>query len=329
MPENAGFCWRTRTMDGINFFVLDFHEQSGNSLEAWIAPEFGSNLCRFVVDGKAVIDFDPELLLHHDYTGTPILYPTPNRVQNAVFMFRKDSFPQVKRGKQVFEHGLVHDESWEYESPNCEENAVSFDTRITFNEESPLFEAFPFHHSLSLRYSLERDAIVVTYCVDNLGKRELPFGFGLHPYFIKLSGERQTRVVLPASHVMDANADLIPSGVLHKVDNSIFDLRRPVEIGSLDLDHVFTGIPPGEYASIEYHENDLCLTLEATPDFSHLVLYSPRGERYFCIENQTCAVNAHNLFAQGFVKESGLIILPPGEKHMGQVCYRVKKGTLK
>ncbi len=58
--------------------------------------------------------------------------------------------------------------------------------------------------------------------------------------------------------------------------------------------------------------------------FSYQVLYSPRGKEYFCLENQTCSTDAHNLFDRGFEKVSGLNIVKPGEIHRGYVKYIVK-----
>jgi aldose 1-epimerase len=67
----------------------------------------------------------------------------------------------------------------------------------------------------------------------------------------------------------------------------------------------------------------MTVRLEATPDFSHLVLYTPRAEGYFCLENQTCSTDAHTLFDRGFRRESGLRIVKPGEIHRGSVRYAV------
>jgi aldose 1-epimerase len=53
------------------------------------------------------------------------------------------------------------------------------------------------------------------------------------------------------------------------------------------------------------------------------VLYTPRGERYFCLENQTCSTDAHNLFDRGFEGESGLKSVAPDGVHDGSVSYTV------
>lgn len=114
METGKNFYWK-KEVDGINnlkFLVLGYagDESTNNSMEAWIAPASGSNLSRFSVSNMNVIDFDPELLSNGDYTGTPILYPTPNRVRNGMFLYKGRVFNQVKKGETVFEHGLVHNE---------------------------------------------------------------------------------------------------------------------------------------------------------------------------------------------------------------------------
>ena len=307
---------RRERVGGLEAVVL-----SCESLEAWIVPSHGSNLARFTVEGRAVIDFDPRLLARHDYTGTPVLYPTPNRVRDGVFRWKDREYRQVKSGTLVVEHGLVHGEPWTCGDPVSGADAVSLATWLEFRPGSAVFEAFPFPHRLSLELRLTGRGVSVTYAIHNDGTEEIPFGFGLHPYFQKLAGEEGTLLSLPAEAVMEASPDLLPTGSLREVGGTIYDLRRPTAVGALDLDHVFTGIPAGDHARIEYRGLDLTVRLEATPDFSHQVLYTPRGENFFCLENQTCSTDAHNLFDRGFARESGLKTVKPGDTHRGSVTY--------
>ena len=286
-------------------------------------PSHGSNLARFTVGGRAVIDFDPGLLSKHDYTGTPVLYPTPNRVRDGVFRWKGRDYRQLKRGELVVEHGLAHGEPWQCGQAACESSGVRLETWLDFQPGAAVFEAFPFPHRLSLEFRLNDHGLRVAYAIHNQGGEEIPFGFGLHPYFQKLDGEAGTLVQLPAEAVMEATPDLLPTGRLVEVGGTSFDLRRPAAVGSLDLDHVFTGIPAGGRARVEYRGLGLSVALEASEDFTHLVLYTPRGEGFFCLENQTCSTDAHNLFDRGFRQESGLKTVRPGETRRGSVTYAV------
>ena len=86
---------------------------------------------------------------------------------------------------------------------------------------------------------------------------------------------------------------------------------------------MFTDLQAGAHAIIQHRRLGMEVTLRASADFSHLVLYCPRGESFFCLENQTCATDAHNLFDRGFVEESGLKTVAPGESHQGSFTYAV------
>jgi aldose 1-epimerase len=292
-------------------------------MEAWIIPAFGVNLCRFSVGGRNVIDFNRTLLLARDFTGTPVLYPTPNRVRNGVFRWEGKDYPQRRAGKPVLEHGLVHTEAWEAAEPVADGSGARLEAWLDFKEGGTLYQSFPFPHRLGLSFLLTARGIRVTYSICNHGTRELPFGFGLHPYFMKITGDDCTWVTLPANAVMDATSDLLPTGRLKRVRGSIYDLGTPAPVSFLDMDHVFTRLRRGKHARIQHRGAGLGIDLEATRDFTHLVLYTPRGEKYFCLENQTCSTDAHNLWDRGFAMESGLKTVKPGAVHSGSVSYAV------
>jgi aldose 1-epimerase len=293
------------------------------SLEARIVPGSGCNLARFTVGGRAVIDFDPALLAAHDFTGTPVLYPTPNRVRDCRFTWKGRVYPQRREGRDIHEHGLAHLEPWDFEPPTAGREGARFTAWLDCRPGRPMFEAFPFPHRLALEFSLTARGIRVGYAIQNRGAEELPFGFGLHPYFAKLDGDEATFVSLPAAAVMEATPDLLPTGRLVEADGTALDLRTPVAVGKLDLDHVFTHVERDRRARVEYRESGFAVDLETTPDFSHLVLYTPRFERFFCLENQTCSTDAHNLHARAFAEASGLKTAAPGTVRRGSVTYTV------
>jgi len=327
MNISPQFHWRTEQRNGLEFIVLRCETPAQNitSREAWIAPSRGSNLCRFSVGNQHIIDFEQELLLKYDFTGTPVLYPTPNRVRNGIFRYHGKNFVQSKKNVMIYEHGLVHNESWNYQEPVVSSSSVTLKTWIDFNKFSAAFDAFPFIHRLALEFCLTETGIKIAYTIENQDEQAIPFGFGLHPYFNRLCGDQGTFIELPADSIMDYTSDLLPTGKLIAVDHTIFDLRNKTNIGMLDLDHVFTGVTNGKYAQVIYSDLGLRVQLLTTDDFSHLVLYSPRGAGFFCLENQTCSTDAHNLYERGFKTESGLKLVPVGKVHTGSVTYLIIK----
>jgi aldose 1-epimerase len=330
MKIGKKFYWRKDISkdNNLEFIILGYNGDGSpeTNMEVWVVPSKGSNMCRFSMGGMNVIDFDPELLLISDYTGTPVLYPTPNRVRNGMFQYNGVIYNQVKRGEPVFEHGLVHNEPWQFNDPDVRDDSVSLKTWIDFNPKTDVFAAFPFIHRLSMEFTLLEDGVEVMYSIENKDDREIPFGFGVHPYFMKLSGESETLIRLPANYVMDYTSDLLPTGRLIEVDDTIYDIKKETKISALDLDHVFTGISEGKYAEIKYSSLGMKVELQASEDFTHLVLYSPAGKEFFCVENQTCSTDAHNLFERGFKSQSGLKFVSPGKTRQGTVKYAVKRG---
>jgi aldose 1-epimerase len=314
---------RDARLGPVAVLAFDGAGDASRGLEARIIPGFGCNLARFSVGRRAVIDFDPGLLRAYDYTGTPVLYPTPNRVRECRFTWKGRVYPQRRAGRDICEHGLAHLESWEHEPPSASAEAARFAAWLDCRPGGPLFEAFPFLHRITLAFTLTGRGIRVEYAIENRGAEELPFGFGLHPYFMKLDGDGETYVSLPAAAVMEATPDLLPTGRLLDVAGTGLDLRQAVPVGTLDLDHVFTRVEPGRHARVEYRRSGLAVDLEASADFSHLVLYTPRGERFFCLENQTCSTDAHNLSAWGYAGVSGLKTVAPASTRRGSVTYAV------
>ena len=326
MAENISYYWKTQISrdTGLEYYVLGYYCESKpeHSIEAWIVPKMGSNMCKLSINGIDIISFS-ELLFYDEgeFTGTPVLYPTPNRVRNGVFTYCNTEYKQIKNGRTIFEHGLVYNENWEYSMPETRHNGVLMKTWIDFDEYLPYFSSFPFHHRLELEFHLHIKGVKISYTIINKDNKDIPFGFGLHPYFSKLCKGSDPFIVIPADYVMKTTSDLLPTGELTTVSHTTFDLNKPIVVDSLDLDHVYTGIHKGQSAEVLYKSLGIKVVLAATDDFSHIVLYSARGEDYFCVENYTCSTDAHNLYNKGFNQQSGLKFVPAGTSHTGHVNY--------
>lgn len=309
---------------------------------AEVEPRHGSNLCSLRYRGQELLRCDRDLLAAGRWTGTPVLWPFPNRVRGKEYRFggRTVSLAAVVRpeGNWPLIHGLVDDLPWEWEDAAGSGPAVRtwIDWLPAGSAASQLFALYPFPSRLTLEVEAGGDGVRVSYRVDNLGDEDLPFGFALHPYFALLDGGR-SEVLVPADAVMEADDDLLPSGRLLPVDGEGggCDLRRPVPAASLQLDHVFTRLRPGPGAPclLRHPRRGFELVLRASGDFTHVVLYTMKAasEGFVCLENQTSSTDAVNLHTRAV--ESGdaalaeaahLLVVPPGASHGGWIDYRVR-----
>lgn len=296
---------------------------------ACIAPALGSNWYRWRVGAHELLYSQPADIRQRGHTGNFVLWPFPNRVRDSQYTYRgqKYSFASIKRVQSMLIHGLVCDLPWTHTPPTVDQQGASVTTAIEMNPAHPYYEAYPFASRLALTYTLNSTGMTVTYTVENQGTQTLPYGFGLHPYFCLPTGPERTLVTLPATHVMEADHNLLPTGCLldvHATMYAMFDLNQPRSISQLRLDHVYTRLPTPHTALIDHTDLNLRIHLTASDDFTHAVIYTPEQKPFFCLENQTCSTDAINLARHGRQDVAHLLELSPGEKASGSLSYTVE-----
>ena len=102
------------------------------------------------------------------------------------------------------------------------------------------------------------------------------------------------------------------------------DIREWSAVSAYYVDQIYYGMSSDKTVEIDYRDWGYTMTLRASDDMVALVVYLPPHRAGFCIENQTCSTNAHNLHAQGLVKEANLIILEKGQSHTGWIDYKLE-----
>lgn len=308
----------------------DYPDRPQESISIKVAVEGGSNMISYTAGGIELIDTDPDLSkLHLSGRGTFVLYPSPNRIREAAYSFMGEdytmSFPGEDHSHWI--HGIVRDDSaWAYDEPKVSNDSVSFKTRYVIDEKNPRFPAFPFQNTLTVEYTVLKDRVRVAYTVDNTGDKALGFGFGLHPYWRAIGGKDKCRIQVDLPWHMEATDDLLPTGKITDTKDSQWDLTSPKKVSELSLDDVYYGASPASVVSVFFDAADIRLDLKASADFTHVVVYTP-DQPFFCVENQTCSTDAHNLYAQGLEKESNLQIAKSGETVSGFVDYILVRGA--
>lgn len=309
-------------------------EDPARCIEVGVAPDLGSNLFRFRIGAHDIIYSDPALLKRMEFTGNFVLWPLPNRVRDKRYTYqgKEYSLTDLQRGDDpMLVHGLVMDRQWHYEQPIVGSDAATVTTYVDIDPSSPWYAGYPFDSRLSLTYTLTMSGITIIYRVHNNGKDTLPFGFALHPYFSLLSGPNETFVSIPAQTVMEADPALLPTGRLLDVTGkmyAMFDLRQPLPVSSLKLDHVYMDLQPQARAVIEYRQQAIQLAISTTDDFTHAVIFTPPASPSFCLEHQTCSTDAINLNNQGleYKKMAHLLEVQPGASHTGSIHYTLHFG---
>jgi aldose 1-epimerase len=284
------------------------HTIKGEYLTVKVCPEGGMNIYEIKYLGKTVLDIDRKRKEEGKLYGAPILFPTPNRIRNNIFTFEGKSF----YGQA---HGFLKEAPFKLVKRNATLDKALLIGEYDWNKEREGFINFPFPFIIRIEITIFDSEIQYSYMISNSGNCVLPFGFGLHPFFQAEGGQAQIKVF--ADRVMEMTEDKLPTGNMLSVDGTPYDLREGKKASELNLDHVYLrkGSPT---ATITYKEFEL--SLDASEDFGHIVVFTPKAD-FFCIENQTCATDAHNLYGKGYQRESGLQLLKPAEVKSGNIRY--------
>lgn len=312
---------------GWKVYVLKYQDPKDpmTSIMARIVPAAGSNLYSLEVGGTEVLVTPPDLSVLPGFRyGIPVLYPMPNRVRDSQFRFDGHTYTFTPNERSHFLHGLVHSLKWEAGTPTCDGKGITLKTWLNWNAASPDYRLFPFAHRLSLTYRLNEQGIRLDFSVENQDQKPLPFGFALHPWFRVLGARSATYLHVPAQKHMEAEG-LLPTGKLESLDGSPYDLRKQVLLEKLDLDDVYWGLTPEQPAGYECRDKGVKVTLAASKEFTHMVIYTPKGQPFFCMENQTCSTDAHNLFAKGRQEEAHLLIAKRGKPVTGWVKIKIER----
>jgi aldose 1-epimerase len=289
-------------------------------LSAQIAPEMGANLVSFKVNESELIYFNHDLLLNHNkITGAFNMFPTPCRLENCSYEFENKKIHQVKHGHEVFMHGLIRDEVFEWQKT---ESSVT--SHIDITPKHPVYRAFPFRCNIQITHTITEDGLRLSVLVENKDTCNIPLTYGVHPYW-NIQGQRKDNLLkIPCNYTMPFEGQF-PTGEIQKVDGSELDLRKYTGLENLFIDNVFWKKEPKQNAEILFKALEKKVVIETSDIFTHMIVYSPKGQPYFCVENLTGSPNAQNLAAKGFNKESGLIILPVGKKIQGRINYSIEE----
>ena len=274
-----------------------------------VCPEDGMNIYSIEYKGQPIVVFDDERQKEGRTFSVPILYPTPNRIENGKFLWAEKEYQGVM-------HGCTKNANFRVVQMTVKDNQIILEAQLDWKKGTEYYSVFPFDSILSIRIILDKEQIHYKYTVENLDEKELPYGFAVHPFFV--IEDNETSFIVNADSVMEMNEEQLPTGSLIAVQNTKYDLHKETSVASHRLDHVYTNLSSKPMAKVRYRH--CTMELNASEVFTHMVVFTP-NDKFFCLENQTCSTDSHNLFNKGFVKESGLQIVQPKKKESGEIIF--------
>ncbi len=174
-----------------------------------------------------------------------------------------------------------------------------------------------------MTHALQDNALTVSFTLDNRDTCNIPFGYGIHPFW-RLFGSREEMVVrVPCDYALEL-ADLVPTGGCIPVVGTPLDLRAGKSLRDLYIDNAFWKRNPGDSAEIDYKALGKTLVITASDNFPHMIVYAPEGQPFVCVENLTTCPNAPNLVSAGKAELANMLIAAPGSSVSGWIKYTIK-----
>jgi len=241
------------------------------------------------------------------------LAPWSNRLPDAQFIFKKKKYTLISNTPEGYAmHGDVRRRPWKTLRSEPTVFVCTIDSRefVDFN--------FPFPLTIEIRHELSANKLITSIQLTNVGPTEMPAGFGFHPYFNRRLRGFDGDEALLQLNVAGVYPPL-PGGPMLPISPDQ-DFSIATSLGLRDVNHCFGGWE--HCATITYPQAQVCLRMECSALFNHVVLFTPPEKPYFAVEPISHATNGFNLFAQGQTG-TGIQVLAPEETMRAQFVLDV------
>ena len=236
-----------------------------------------------------------------------MLLPWPNRIADGRYSWndREYLLPINDRGTGTALHGLAGWLPWEIvDAPASHVRLESF---IAAQESYP----WPLTVRLDLRLDPE-SGLNIELSAKNLGDSPAPYGASLHPYLLGGTTANDSILSLPASHIVDTDENLLPTGI--NPVSTAYDFRIPRMVDDLFIDHCYGGLQGNWEVRVTNAQGEGAALVSNTP-WVQIHTADALGRLGIAVEPMTCPPDAFN---------SGidLVSLAPGQRHRLSLSIR-------
>jgi aldose 1-epimerase len=268
-----------------------------------LAPAAGGSVVRYWIDrGAAMWDvLRPWPVPRVDAvfeSAAFALVPYSNRIREGRFSFqgRDVALPLNRPPERHSIHGLGWQTAWR--PREVREHDAVLEMRHAGG-------AWPWAFLATQHFALAPASLSVVLTLRNESDTPMPAGLGWHPYFLRTAG---ATLAADVRTMWLTDDEVMPTTLAPPRPEA--DLARGVKVDAVSLDNCFVGW--SRCAAIEWPEAGMRLVLTAEAPLDFLVVYTPPGRPFFCVEPVTHVTDAFNLAAAGRV-DTGARALEPGE----------------
>ena len=296
-------------------------EDATSQIVVSVAPAAGNVVFEMKVKGQNVLRFPygslDEFKSRPALSGIPFLAPWANRLDEQAFYAngKKYAFDMELgnvRGAHPIHGFLSYAREWQVVEAKADGASAWVTSRLEVFRQPAWIAQFPFAHTIEMTHRLQDGALEVATRIQNLSAEAMPVAVGFHPYFQLTDSTRdQWTLSVGARTEWVLSPDKIPTGETRPIDQR-FPNPNAALLKEHDLDHVFGDlIRASGRAVISVKGKSQRLDVTLGENYRAVVLYSPKGRDFICVEPMAGITDALNLAQRGLYKE--LQSIPPGE----------------
>ena len=282
-------------------------------LQLELVPATGGSVASFTRDGQPLFRISTATARQGReplaLAGFPLL-PFASRIIGNEFEWQnsKITLAPTVPGEPFAIHGQGWRRAWDLVSASARRCELTLDHPSDCSAENA-GDGWPWHYRAELVFELSESALRLSVAVTNLSDSDMPAGLGWHPYI----------------HRGDATLTVRTEGRIRGAGDPAGGRRIPHQgftsaaIADLDVDHGFYGW--NRTAEIDWPARGVSLSITAQPPLDFLLIYTPPGEDYFCVEpvsNLPDAANWQDALANGWRA------LQPGKTLQAAIELRVR-----
>ncbi len=248
----------------------------------------------------------------HGFGCFPLM-PFSNRI--AYGQFRWDGTNHTMPRNLGDHPHTIHGVGWQSTWQLAAASATSAVLTLHHDAVGPQANHWPFAFTAEQHFTLSQSALRIGLALTNQQPHPAPAGLGLHPYFPR-AGTPTLR--FKAKQVWLNDATMLPVKCVDVPPQ--WDHATGQQIGSAPLDNCYTDWDGR--ASIRWEADGHSLHVEADEPFGHLIVYTPPGQDFFCLEPVSHMTDAINRMDS--VSGHGLRVLAPGDTLRGTITFRLQ-----
>jgi aldose 1-epimerase len=239
-----------------------------------LAPSSGGSIARFAIDGADILRPMAAAEIASGRGNNAAAYPLvpfSNRIAQGRLRFDGEEIAIAPNWPDL--RHPMHGDGWARAWSVAASDARS--AELVYEHDGRT--GWPFRYRARQLFRLSDNALTVEIGLRNIESRAVPADIGLHPYFVR---HPATRLAFGAQSVWLADDEVLPTERIAVPANWDFAQSRPVDATALD--NCFEGW--AGHATVIWPHRKFQVTLVAAHPLRYLVVYTPPGRPFFCVE---------------------------------------------